>query len=135
MESNGVPGRIHVSQAVATELQEQGYSRWLLPRADKVIAKGKGEMQTYWIVGSSGSSSGMPSSDGDEFEGSTTRHYGGSNNFEDSTNNALAASSDDLLVADRDFEETEEEDNREDDEILLSIEESLQRRTSMRKRV
>ena len=53
MESNGVPGRIHVSQATADELTARGKQAWLVPRRDKIVAKGKGEVQTYFInVGS-----------------------------------------------------------------------------------
>jgi class 3 adenylate cyclase len=49
MESNGVRGRIHVSQATADALTAQGKGQWLVPREDKIVAKGKGEMQTYFI--------------------------------------------------------------------------------------
>jgi class 3 adenylate cyclase len=50
MESNGVRGRIHVSQATANALIAKGKSHWLTAREDKVIAKGKGEMQTYFVA-------------------------------------------------------------------------------------
>lgn len=49
MESNGVRGRIHVSQSTADALIAKGKGHWLSQRVDKVIAKGKGEMQTYWV--------------------------------------------------------------------------------------
>lgn len=49
MESNGSPGRIHVSEATAKELRAKGKHSWLVPREDKIVAKGKGEMQTYWV--------------------------------------------------------------------------------------
>lgn len=49
MESNGQPGRIHVSSSTAELLTSQGKQNWLIPRADLVDAKGKGQMQTYWI--------------------------------------------------------------------------------------
>jgi class 3 adenylate cyclase len=49
MESNGMPGRIHVSQETARELMAKGKSAWILPREDKIVAKGKGELQTYWV--------------------------------------------------------------------------------------
>ena len=54
MESNGTKGRIHCSQATADELILSGKSSWLITREDKVTAKGKGEMQTYWIDASRG---------------------------------------------------------------------------------
>jgi Adenylate and Guanylate cyclase catalytic domain len=57
MESNGVAGRIHVSQETALELIAKGKSSWITPREDKIIAKGKGELQTYWVSPQSGSSS------------------------------------------------------------------------------
>lgn len=49
MESNGMPNRIHVSEETAEELSAKGKACWLTPREDKIVAKGKGEMQTYWV--------------------------------------------------------------------------------------
>lgn len=49
MESTGLPGRIQVSDATANELRLKGKERWLNPREDLVHAKGKGQMQTYWL--------------------------------------------------------------------------------------
>lgn len=49
MESNGVKNRIQVSQATANELIKHGKENWLVPREGKVAAKGKGDMQTYFI--------------------------------------------------------------------------------------
>jgi hypothetical protein len=48
MESTGYRNRIHCSQATATLLERAGKS-WATPRDDLVHAKGKGELQTYWI--------------------------------------------------------------------------------------
>jgi class 3 adenylate cyclase len=57
MESNGLRDRIHVSQDTADLLLAAGKSKWLTRRGEKVVAKGKGEMQTYWVaVGSSNTS-------------------------------------------------------------------------------
>jgi class 3 adenylate cyclase len=49
MESNGIRGRIHVSQSTADALIAAGKYQWISPREDKIVAKGKGEMQTYWV--------------------------------------------------------------------------------------
>ena len=46
MESNGEANQIHVSQSTADELISKGKGTWVKPRADKVLAKGKGELQT-----------------------------------------------------------------------------------------
>ena len=50
MESNGEKGRIHVSQDTADELIKVGKSHWIRAREGTITAKGKGEMQTYWIT-------------------------------------------------------------------------------------
>lgn len=50
MESNGVPMQIQISDATAALLREKNKGHWLTPRADMVVAKGKGEMQTYWLT-------------------------------------------------------------------------------------
>jgi class 3 adenylate cyclase len=49
MESNSARNRIHVSEATANLLIKAGKSSWLTRRQDKIVAKGKGEMQTYWV--------------------------------------------------------------------------------------
>ena len=49
MESTGMGGKIHASQATAEALISRGKSQWITPRQDLVVAKGKGELQTYWI--------------------------------------------------------------------------------------
>jgi len=50
MESNSRTGRIHCSKATADLLVQDGKESWLTERTDKIFAKGKGEMQTYFIV-------------------------------------------------------------------------------------
>jgi class 3 adenylate cyclase len=50
MESNGEAGRIHISKETANELIAKGKTSWVTLRQDKVVAKGKGEMQTYWAT-------------------------------------------------------------------------------------
>jgi hypothetical protein len=49
MESTGVRDCIQVSQATADLLIDDGKGYWLRPRDTTVHAKGKGEMQTFWI--------------------------------------------------------------------------------------
>jgi hypothetical protein len=49
MESNGLVGKIQVSQATADLLVEHKKGSWLKPREEKVEAKGKGLMQTYFV--------------------------------------------------------------------------------------
>jgi hypothetical protein len=49
MESTGKRDKIQCSQATADVLTEAGKGHWVKPREEKVHAKGKGELQTYWI--------------------------------------------------------------------------------------
>lgn len=49
MESNGEGSKIQVSEATAQLLIKAGKQGWLEKRKDLVKAKGKGEMQTYWV--------------------------------------------------------------------------------------
>jgi class 3 adenylate cyclase len=49
MESTGTPRRIQVSQSTADVLILEGKESWLVPRREKVYAKGKGDMQTYFL--------------------------------------------------------------------------------------
>ncbi|GKY99162.1 hypothetical protein MPSEU_000871700 [Mayamaea pseudoterrestris] len=58
-ESTGIKGKIQLSQETADHLIGSGKAHWIAQRSDKVVAKGKGEMTTYWLVfASSGGSSG-----------------------------------------------------------------------------
>ena len=41
--------RIQISQETATLLIADGKEEWIKPRETKVVAKGKGELQTYWL--------------------------------------------------------------------------------------
>jgi Adenylate and Guanylate cyclase catalytic domain len=49
MEHNGERDKIQLSQETADLLIAAGKTSWLSQRADLVYAKGKGEMQTYWL--------------------------------------------------------------------------------------
>jgi class 3 adenylate cyclase len=62
MESTGYPGLIQLSQDTANSLIDAGKCKWVVPRKDLVVAKGKGEMQTYWLR----TSTSLPTTDGDE---------------------------------------------------------------------
>jgi len=50
MESTGVAGRIQVSHATAHYLEAQHKQHWLQRREDSVAAKGKGVLETYWLI-------------------------------------------------------------------------------------
>lgn len=65
MESTGQPNKIHVSQETADLLAAAGKSQWLRTRKEKVVAKGKGELQTYWLdsTGETGTSATSGESD------------------------------------------------------------------------
>jgi hypothetical protein len=56
MESTGVRDKIQISQETAELLYAAGKSSWVAPRAEKIVAKGKGELQTYWVLISSSQS-------------------------------------------------------------------------------
>ena len=45
MESTGLRDKIQVSQETAELLFAAGKSRWVTPREEKVVAKGKGEVR------------------------------------------------------------------------------------------
>lgn len=49
METCGVKGKIHCSQETADALIATGKGSWLTERPDKIVAKGKGEMTTYFV--------------------------------------------------------------------------------------
>lgn len=50
MESTGERNRIHLSKSTADLLVAAGKSYWVKPRQDLVHAKGKGFVQTFWLV-------------------------------------------------------------------------------------
>jgi class 3 adenylate cyclase len=49
MESTGAPSRIQISTQTADLLVAAGKSDWISKREDEVLAKGKGNLQTYWL--------------------------------------------------------------------------------------
>ena len=50
MESTGIPIRIKISQATTDLLIKGGKESWVKPRYGCIIAKVKGQMQTYWLT-------------------------------------------------------------------------------------
>jgi hypothetical protein len=56
MESNGLPNQIQCSQQTADLLILANKNHWIHPRKDMVHAKGKGLVQTYWVIGTKPSS-------------------------------------------------------------------------------
>lgn len=50
MESTGVKGRIHISQATRDLLCQSGLNAWVQERGTTISVKGKGDMQTYWLL-------------------------------------------------------------------------------------
>ena len=56
MESTGARGKVQLSQECANLLIAAGKSSWLIQREGFVVAKGKGQLRTYWLkVGSESS--------------------------------------------------------------------------------
>eukprot|EP00339_Tiarina_fusa_P009787 CAMPEP_0117081096 /NCGR_PEP_ID=MMETSP0472-20121206/57184_1 /TAXON_ID=693140 ORGANISM="Tiarina fusus, Strain LIS" /NCGR_SAMPLE_ID=MMETSP0472 /ASSEMBLY_ACC=CAM_ASM_000603 /LENGTH=451 /DNA_ID=CAMNT_0004808939 /DNA_START=187 /DNA_END=1538 /DNA_ORIENTATION=- len=49
MESTGLPNRIQASETTAQILIDAGKGSWVKPREELVHAKGKGNIQTYWV--------------------------------------------------------------------------------------
>ena len=50
IESTGLRNKIHLSHETAELLHQAGKSNWARRRTETVMAKGKGEMQTFWLV-------------------------------------------------------------------------------------
>jgi len=50
MESTGQPSRVQLSEATAQLLRDIGRDNWLVKNDNLVLAKGKGQMQTYWLA-------------------------------------------------------------------------------------
>ena len=63
IESNGQRNRIHLSQETADLLIAAGKSHWVEAREDRISAKGKGELQTYWLTVKQQSCASRASSD------------------------------------------------------------------------
>ena len=57
MESTGRINMIQVSPQTANLLKEEGLGKWIVPREHLVEVKGKGQMQTHWLIRSGSSMS------------------------------------------------------------------------------
>jgi class 3 adenylate cyclase len=72
IETTGAPNRVHLSQATADLLVDAGKGHWVDPRTQTVTAKGKGQLQTFWLRLAAGNTkSVLPSdamTDSDKFE-------------------------------------------------------------------
>ena len=66
MESNGKKECIHASQETADILFGMGKGHWVHTRAERITAKGKGELQTFWINTTSGESAAFEEIDLEE---------------------------------------------------------------------
>lgn len=83
MESTGEPGRVQVSEETAQELRSKGKEQWLTARRDKVTAKGKGSLQTYWLAtNSTTTASSGASTDGDDVPTSHQGYFGTGDSLE-----------------------------------------------------
>lgn len=49
-QSNGVRCKIQISQETADLLKGHGKESWIKPREDKINAKGKGQLPTWWLL-------------------------------------------------------------------------------------
>jgi class 3 adenylate cyclase len=49
IESSGEPGKIHASKVTVDLLIEAGKGNWAVKREEKVLLKGKGELETFWV--------------------------------------------------------------------------------------
>ncbi|CAB9526092.1 Receptor-type guanylate cyclase gcy [Seminavis robusta] len=64
VETLGEKNKIHISQETADLLIAAGKNGWISPREDKIDAKGKGLLQTYWLELDDRSETASSSNDG-----------------------------------------------------------------------
>jgi class 3 adenylate cyclase len=78
METTGAPNKIHLSQQTVDLLIAAGKNRWVKAREELVTAKGKGQLQTYWLSfrpPAASSSGSVTSSRGLRMSYTDTHHY------------------------------------------------------------
>ena len=66
IETTGARNKIHLSEETSQCVKDAGKGHWLRPREEAVVAKGKGELATFWleIKGDAAKSTQSGSSDG-----------------------------------------------------------------------
>ena len=97
MESTGLPQKIQISQQTAELLYASDKGRWIVRRQDTVVAKGKGELTTYWLLYNNNTKSRTASSN---------------NETSDASDDVSASSAESMMEA---VEEEEEEIRRHTD--------------------
>jgi hypothetical protein len=85
MEQTGLRDKIQLSTETADLVRAAGKAKWVIPRADKVFAKGKGELDTFWLV--------LGCDDGDRRTGSVSGTSTSSKQIEKEFHQSFAASS------------------------------------------
>jgi class 3 adenylate cyclase len=50
IESTGTRNRVHISKQTADLLIAAGKSHWIKPREETIVAKGLGELETFWLI-------------------------------------------------------------------------------------
>lgn len=95
MESTGEKGRIQVSEATAELLTNAGKSHWIQERVDRIVAKGKGELRTFWLEPRKKSRNGsrLDRGGGDGYESPGYASSGGDDTEHDGQDNLSAARS------------------------------------------
>lgn len=79
-------GRIHVSESTANLLMKVGKQSWLTARPDKIVAKGKGEMDTYFVVVPIKRDKSGKSASTDDYDNSSVVHENDDENTIDNQN-------------------------------------------------
>lgn len=85
IESTGKRNKIHISMETAELLQHASKGHWIRRREQQVEAKGKGKLQTYWLLlkdeeASGGSGESTADLSGSEREGSDDMNNSNNNN-------------------------------------------------------
>ena len=106
MESTGRRNKIQVSEEVAKLLIEADKQHWIEPRRDRVVVKGKGEMQTYWLKVRDGDSYPAPRrgsyDPSDEFGGLAGGNKSSVIGYDDLSQNGESSSMTDSVEKDQD---------------------------------